>query len=201
MTRPMLAFLLFAGLALTADAALNKGNVAPDFSAQASLGGKTFDFSLSRTLKKGPVVLYFFPAAFTSECNVLAHDFAASHDKFAAAGATVVGVSMDSVDRLNAFSADPDYCGGKIAVAADVDGAIAKSYDLKVLEAPAGGRDTQGTPIAHPLVETITFIVQPDGRIAATVSGKSASANVAAALEVVRKLAPKQMAADAPAHP
>lgn len=197
MTRPLLAFLL-SSLVLTANAALNKGDVAPDFSAQASLGGKTFDFSMGRALDKGPVVLYFFPAAFTSECNILAHEFAASHDQFVAAGATVVGVSMDSIARLNSFSADPNYCGGKIAVAADVDGAIAKSYDLKVLEAPAGGKDTQGAPIAHPLVETITFIVTPDGKIAATVSGKSASATVATALEVVRKLAAKQVAANAP---
>ncbi len=193
MKRLFLAFLLGA-LVLSAEAALTKGDAAPDFKAKASRGGKSFDFSLREALKKGPVVIFFFPAAFTSECNVQAHEFAVSHEKFVAAGATVVGVSLDSIDRLNAFSADPEYCGGKVAVVSDGGGEIAKSYELKVMDAPPGSKDTRGAPIGHGLVESVTFIVQPDGEIAATVKGLSASANVSKALEVVQKLAPRQTA-------
>ena len=88
-------------------AALKQGDTAPDFKAQASLAGKEFTFSLRDALKKGPVVVYFYPAAFTGGCNLQAHTFAENHDKFAAAGASVIGVSLDSIARLNDFSADP----------------------------------------------------------------------------------------------
>lgn len=192
--RHLIAFLFFAVFALSAAAALQEGDVAPDFKALASVGGKASDFSLTDALEKGPVVLYFFSAAFTRECNVQAHEFAASYDKFVAAGARVVGVSIDSIARLNAFSADPESCGGKVAVVADVDSSIAKSYDLKVMEAPPGSKDTRGTPIGHALVESVTFVIRADGRIAAVVRGGSPSSNVAKTLEVVRKLAAKQLA-------
>lgn len=192
--RHLFAFLCFAIFALSATAALQEGDVAPDFKALASVSGKAFDFSLQDALEKGPVVLYFFSAAFTSECNIQAHEFAANYDKFIAAGARVIGVSIDSIARLNAFSADPESCGGKVAVAADVDSRIAKSYDLKVMEAPPGSKDTRGTPIEHALVESVTFVIRPDGRIAAVVRGGSPSSNVAKTLEIVRKLAARQLA-------
>ena len=89
-------------------AALKQGDTAPDFKAQASLAGKEFTFSLRDALKKGPVVVYFYPAAFTGGCNLQAHTFAEDHDKFAAAGASVIGGSLDSISRLNDFSADPN---------------------------------------------------------------------------------------------
>jgi len=85
-------------------AALPVGTTAPDFSTQASLAGKPFAFHLADALKKGPVVLYFYPAAFTSGCTFEAHDFAAATDAFARLGATVIGVSGDSIDTLNRFS-------------------------------------------------------------------------------------------------
>lgn len=194
MLRLLFAFLLSYAIGLPALAALKEGDVAPDFKAQASLGGKAFDFSLREALKKGPVVVYFFPAAFTSGCNIQAHEFAVNHDQFVAAGATVVGVSLDGIARLNAFSADPDYCGGKVAVASDVDGRIAKLYDLRVMAAPAGTKDTRGIPIEHGLVESVTFVVKPDATIAATVADPSPSSHVAKALAAVQKLAAKQMA-------
>jgi hypothetical protein len=65
------------------------------------------------------VVVYFYPSAYTGGCNLEAHTFAVQHEKFLAAGATIVGVSLDDIGRLNTFSADPEYCGGKIAVASD----------------------------------------------------------------------------------
>lgn len=193
MTRFLIACLLSWALALPAAAALKEGDRAPEFEAQASLAGRAFTFSLKEALKKGPVVVYFYPAAFTETCNVQAHQFAANYDKFVAAGATVVGVSLDSIARLNAFSAAPDYCGGKVAVASDADGSIAKSYDLQVQDPPPGTTDTQGNVIEHGLVEQMTFVVAPDGRIAATVTGKSPTANVAKALEAVQRLATKQL--------
>ena len=188
---------LILGLALTAAcvspafAALKVGDTAPDFSAKASLGGKEFTFSLKDALKKGPVVVYFYPSAYTQGCNVQAHTFAVNYDKFTAAGATVVGVSLDNISRLNEFSADPEYCAGKLPVASDESGAIAKSYDLKVREASAGAKDSRGVEIGHGFTERTTFIVTPDGKVAATVGGTGVKPtdNVEQALAAVQKLA------------
>ncbi len=118
-------------LALPAWAALPNGTKAPDFSAEASKGGDTFKFALADALKKGPVVLYFYPAAFTPGCTVEAHEFAEATDKFAALGATVIGVSHDPIDKLQKFSVSE--CRSKFAVAADTDGSIMKSYDAVLL--------------------------------------------------------------------
>jgi peroxiredoxin Q/BCP len=192
MKRPLLALLLAALSVTSAVAALKEGDTAPNFDAQASLAGKAFNFSLKDSLKNGPVVVYFYPSAFTNGCNVQAHGFAVSHDKFAAAGATIVGVSMDSIARLNDFSADPDYCAGKIAVASDADGRISKAYDLAVREAQAGRKDTRGADIDHGYTERTTFVVAPDGRIVATIGGLAPAANVARTLEAVQKLAAAQ---------
>lgn len=181
--------LLAASLTLSAHAALKEGDTAPAFSAPASLAGKTFSFSLREALRRGPVVVYFYPSAYTGGCNVQAHTFAIHHDEFAAAGASIVGVSLDSIARLNDFSADPDYCAGKIAVASDVDGRIARAYDLSVRDAVAGRKDTRGADIDHGYAERTTFIVTPDGKVAATVGGLAPGANVERALEAVRKLA------------
>jgi peroxiredoxin Q/BCP len=193
MTRFLLGCLLSWAISLPATAALKEGDTAPDFETQASLAGKAFNYSLREALKKGPVVVYFYPAAFTGVCNIQAHQFAANYEKFVAAGATVVGVSLDSIDRLKAFSADPDACGGKVTVASDSDGRIAKSYDLRVEDPPPGVTDTQGYMIEHGLVEQVTFVVAPDGKIAATIGEGSPTANVAKALEAVQKLATKQL--------
>lgn len=181
--------LLTIGGAPMALAALGVGGTAPDFSARASLAGKPFDFKLAEALKKGPVVVYFYPSAYTGGCNLQAHTFAVNHEKFAAAKATVIGVSLDSIDRLNKFSADPEYCGGKVPVASDPDGKIAKSYDLAVREGKAGMKDTQGNEIDHGFAERTTFIVQQDGKIAATISGAKPDENVQQSLVEVQKLA------------
>jgi len=161
---------MFLGLALSTLcglpvlAALKVGDNAPDFSARASLAGKEFNFSLKKALKKGPVVVYFYPSAYTKGCDLEAHTFAQEKEKFDAAGATIIGVSADSIERLNAFSADPQYCAGKVAVASDSDGAIARSYDLKASEAKPGIKDTRGVEIDHAFTERTTFIVKPDGK-------------------------------------
>lgn len=202
MIRLLLGCLLSWVIALPGMAALKEGDKAPDFKAEASLSGKRFAFSLYEALKKGPVVVYFYPAAYTNTCNVQAHQFAANYEKFVAAGAMVVGVSLDSIERLNAFSAEPDYCGGKVTVASDADGSIAKSYDLSVQEAPAGTTDTQGHPIEHGLVEPFTFVIATDGTIADTMGDGPPAANVAKALKAVQRLATKQLtkAQELPRH-
>jgi thioredoxin-dependent peroxiredoxin len=185
--RLLLSCLVSAAICVPAYAALKQGDAAPDFSAQASLAGKEFKFSLKDALKKGPVVVYFYPSAYTQGCNVQARTFSVNQEKFAAAGATVVGVSLDSIARLNQFSADPEFCAGKFAVASDADGAIAKSFDLNVRQAP-GMKDTKGQAIDHGLAERTTFVLSKDGKIAATIGGMSPTDNVMKALEAVEQL-------------
>ena len=181
-------------MALSAQAALKEGDTAPDFNAQASLAGKSLNFSLKEALKKGPVVVYFYPSAYTNGCNLQAHSFAVNYEQFAAAGASIVGVSLDNIARLNVFSADPDYCAGKFPVASDENGKISKAYDLTVREAAPGKKDTRGNEINHGFAERTTFIVTPDGKIAAAIGGLKAKENVDEALEVVQRLAGLQPA-------
>jgi thioredoxin-dependent peroxiredoxin len=118
-----------AGIALCApaSAALPNGTKAPDFTLQATLGGNVFTFSLADALKKGPVVLYFYPAAFTKGCTIEAHDFADAIDQYKALNATVIGVSHDQLDTLQKFSVSE--CRSKFAVAADTDQVVEKQYD------------------------------------------------------------------------
>jgi peroxiredoxin Q/BCP len=186
--RLLLASVLSFAFLLPAEAALKSGDAAPDFDAQASLAGKASGYSLKEALKKGPVVVYFYPSAYTSGCNVQAHAFAVNNEKFAAAGASIIGVSLDSITRLNDFSKDPEYCNSKFPVASDADGRIAKSYDLAVKEGRAGLKDTRGVDIDHGFAERTTFVVSPDGKVAATIGGMSPQDNVAKALEAVQSL-------------
>ena len=188
MKRVLLSVVLAAAVAVPAFAALKQGDAAPDFKAQASLAGKEFTFSLKDALKKGPVVVYFYPSAYTGGCNIQAHTFSENHDKFAAAGATIIGVSLDKIATLNQFSADPEYCAGKLPVASDIDGKIAKSFDLKVMDARPGMKNTKGDEIDHGFAERTTFIVLPDGKISATIGGVAPAENVAKALEAVQQL-------------
>jgi peroxiredoxin len=181
--------LLPAVFALPVMAALPEGHPAPDFQAQASLAGKAFNYTLEEALKKGPVVVYFYPSAYTGGCNLQAHSFAVNHEKFAAAGASIVGVSLDSIERLNDFSADPNYCASKFPVASDADGKISGNYDIAVKAAAPGKTDSRGVEINHGFAERTTFVVTPNGKIAATLGGLKPEENVAKALEIVEKLA------------
>jgi len=189
MKKFLLGCLLTTAFTLPAVAALKEGDAAPDFQTQASLAGKAFNYSLKDALKTGPVVVYFYPSAYTGGCNIQAHTFAVNTEKFAAAGATIIGVSLDSIERLNDFSADPEYCAGKVAVASDKDGSIAKAYDLVVKEAAAGKKDSRGVDIDHGFAERTTFIVTPEGKIVATIGGIKPAENVEKALEAVQQLA------------
>jgi peroxiredoxin len=98
--------------------------------------------------------------------------------------------SLDNIQRLNQFSADPDYCAGKFPVASDADGSIAKSYELNVKQI-AGLKDTKGNEVDHGLAERTTFVVTPDGKIAATIGGMKPDENVMKALETVQQLKAK----------
>jgi peroxiredoxin len=113
--------------ATPAFATLQTGVTAPDFSTMATLGGKEFSFHLADALKKGPVVLYFYPAAFTPGCTTEAHEFADAVPQFAALHATVIGVSMDGITKLDKFSVLE--CRSKFPVASDASGSISHSYD------------------------------------------------------------------------
>jgi peroxiredoxin len=188
--RRPLALLALALPLASAHAALVVGDRAPTFEAPASLAGKAFNYSLVDTLRRGPVVVYFYPSAYTGGCNLEAHTFAVQQEKFTAAGASIVGVSLDDIGRLNTFSADPDYCGGKIAVASDPDGRIARSYALAVRDAVPGRKDTRGVQIDHGFAERSTFVITPDGRVAAAFDGLSPVENVEHALAAVQRLAP-----------
>lgn len=183
----LFGLLAAAAIALPALAALEAGDTAPHFEARASLAGKSFDFSLHDALEDGPVVVYFYPSAYTQGCNIQAHEFAEAMDEFTAAGASVIGVSLDSIERLNDFSADPEYCADKLAVASDANGAIARSYDLDVRDGREGATDTRGIEIGHGFAERVTFIVTPDGKIAETIGGVSPMENVHKSLEAVRR--------------
>ncbi|MGS0743330.1 peroxiredoxin [Glaciimonas sp. GG7] len=131
-------------------AALKDGDKAPDFSTQASLGGKVFTYSLTDELKKGPVVLYFYPAAFSKGCTIEAHLFADATDKYKALGATVIGVSNDSIDTLNKFSVSE--CRSKFAVAADTTQSIMKSYDSVLLSKTS-------------YADRVSYVITPDSKI------------------------------------
>ena len=155
-------------------AALKPGDPAPDFSAQASLGGSVFTFSLSAALKKGPVVLYFYPAAFTTGCTIEAHDFAAATDTYRALGATVIGVSHDNIDTLNKFSVSE--CRSKFAVAADTDQKIMKSYDAVLAAKPE-------------YADRVSYVIAPDGHIIYAYQSLNPEKHVANTLEALRKWA------------
>jgi len=179
------AFLpLFVGaLASTgALAALPNGTPAPDFTAQASLAGKPFTFSLAEALKQGPVVLYFYPAAFTSGCTVEAHNFAEATEKFKELGATVIGVSHDDIETLNKFSVSE--CRNKFAVAADADKKIMKAYDAQLFLKPDWAKRT-------------SYVIAPTGEILYSYNSLNPDKHVANTMAAVKKWAEEHKAKSA----
>jgi peroxiredoxin len=187
--RSVITFLAASALAASQTfAALPEGAPAPEFQAPASLAGSQFTYSLKEMLKKGPVVVYFYPSAFTGGCNLEAHTFALNKAKFDSIGVSIIGVSLDDIARLNSFSADSNYCAGKIAVASDSSGDIAKRYDLHIHPAASGLKDTRGVEIDHGFAERTTFLVNTDGKIFASIGGISPAENVDKTLEAARQL-------------
>jgi thioredoxin-dependent peroxiredoxin len=177
----MKKLLLFSALSLAlcagaAKAALKPGDLAPDFKAQAALGGADFTFSLAEALKKGPVVLYFYPKSFTRGCTIEAHEFAENYDNFAAAGASLVGVSYDPIEVQREFSTKE--CRDKFPVAADPSLSVISAYDAKRLKPGANG-DT--------VADRISYVIVPDGKVAFALTDSNPSLHVEGALAFVRK--------------
>lgn len=173
MSRPLLVTAVMAAvLTAPAMAALQVGANAPDFKAPASLGGKVFDFNLGDALKKGPVVLYFYPAAFTKGCTIEAHDFAAAIDQYKKLGATVIGVSHDTIDTLNRFSVSE--CRSKFPVAADPALNVAKAYDAVLPQNPAYANRT-------------SYVIVPGGKIIYTYTDLNPSQHVANTLQALQQ--------------
>ncbi len=166
--------MLLAVFASQANAALEIGAIAPNFTAPASIGGTVFTFTLADALKKGPVVLYFYPAAFTKGCTIEAHEFADAVDEYKALGATVIGVSHDNIDKLNQFSVSE--CRSKFAVAADPKGVVINEYDASMRAKPE-------------LADRISYVIAPDGKVLYEYASLDPEKHVANTLEAVKKYA------------
>jgi thioredoxin-dependent peroxiredoxin len=171
--RRFLATLTVALLAasLPALAALSVGSKAPDFTLQATKGGNAFAFNLADALKKGPVVLYFYPAAFTTGCTIEAHEFADAIDQYHALDATVIGVSHDPLDKLQKFSTSE--CRSKFAVAADTDQTVEKAYDAVLAQHPQYANRT-------------SYVIAPDGTIVYTYTSLDPSLHVSNTLTALK---------------
>jgi peroxiredoxin len=174
MVRQILTTLALAALAAApASAALPDGVKAPDFTLEATKGGNVFTFHLADALKKGPVVLYFYPAAFTPGCTLEAHDFADAIDKYHALHATVIGVSHDPLDKLQKFSVSE--CRSRFAVAADTDQVVEKEYDAVLALAPKYANRT-------------SYVIAPDGTIYYSFTDLQPGRHVANTLDALKRL-------------
>jgi peroxiredoxin Q/BCP len=168
-----LSVLVVAAFAVpAARAALPDGSKAPDFTAEASLAGNTYTFSLADALKKGPVVLYFYPAAFTPGCTIEAHDFAKAMPEFRALGATVIGVSHDPIAKLQRFSVSE--CRKQFPVASDASGAIMKEYDAVLTRFPR-------------YADRTSYVIAPDGTILYSYTNLNPADHVANTMAVVKR--------------
>lgn len=155
-----------------ATSALPVGAKAPDFTTRGALAGRLFTLTLSHQLRKGPVVLYFFPAAFTPGCTAEAHEFAEASARFRAAGATVIGLSADPVDKLAKFSVEE--CRSKFAVAsAGPD--IIKAYDVAL-------------PLRLGMSNRTSYVIAPTGRIVYAHSAMSYQDHVKNTLAAVESM-------------
>lgn len=162
----------FATTSSSAFAALKPGDPAPVFKTPAALAGQAFDFDMAEALKKGPVVLYFFPKAFTRGCTVEANAFAEATPAFAALGATVIGISHDSIDTLKRFSREE--CRDKFAVGSDPKARTIKAYDAGSLMPGMASR--------------ISYVVGRDGKIAFAHEGSNPLEHVEATMRAVKRL-------------
>ncbi|MGA9852980.1 MAG: peroxiredoxin [Gammaproteobacteria bacterium] len=168
----LVAILIGAIAAPSAFASLKVGTKAPLFTAEATLGGKVYGFSLADALKKGPVVLYFYPAAFTKGCTIEAHDFAEAMDKYHALGATVIGVSHDNIATLKKFSVSA--CRSKFPVAADTNHEIMHSYDAVM-------------PQHSEYANRTSYVIAPDGTIIYTYTNINPDQHVANTLAALKR--------------
>ncbi|OYY70067.1 peroxiredoxin [Sphingomonas sp. 28-63-12] len=177
------AFPLFAGLAMAAAApalaSLAPGAKAPDFTTRGATAGRISTVNLKAALKKGPVVLYFFPAAFTPGCSAEARAFAEAIPEFTKAGATVIGMSADPVDILADFSAKD--CAGKFMVAS-AGPAVVNGYDVS-LGRTVTGPDGQ----ARAITARTSYVITPAGIIYYVHSDMSYADHVRNTLDAVKR--------------
>ena len=174
-TLAALSAIAIAAMATPAAAQLKAGATAPDFTAPAYLAGQPFTYKLSDALKKGPVVVYFFPAAHTQGCNVEAHLFSEAIDQFKAANATVIGVTAGNLDQLADFSKETEHCGGKFPVASDPGAKIAKSYDATLMVRPGWSSRT-------------SYVISKNGQVADVYSSLDPTDHVANTLAAVKAI-------------
>jgi len=167
--------LVFLGLCLPAWAGLKPGDPAPDFTTQAAVGGKDFTFSLASALKRGPVVLYFYPKSFTRGCTIEAHEFAEAADSFAEAGATLIGMSKDTIETQKKFSTEE--CRDKFPVAADPEASVIHAYDASRITPTASG-DT--------IADRISYVIAPDGKVIYAYSDSKPDKHIENTLAIVR---------------
>ena len=160
---------------LDARAALKPGDAAPDFALPAAIGGKDFNFVLAEQQKKGLVVLYFYPKSFTRGCTIEAHEFADHHDDFAAAGASLLGVSADAIEVQRDFSAKE--CRDKFPIGADPNLSTIKAYDAK-REKPTASGDG--------VADRISYVIA-DGKIVFALVDPNPINHVASTLKFVRE--------------
>ncbi|MDM0020248.1 peroxiredoxin [Variovorax saccharolyticus] len=168
-----------AALAAPAFAALDIGDPVPKFTATAALGGKTFRYSLADALAKGPVVVYFFPAADSRDCSLEAHAFAEAIDQFAALGATVIGVSADDIDTLAKFSVKS--CQSRFPVASDESKTVIEGFDALMQTRPD-------------FANRLSYVITPNGKVAYFYQNLNPDKHVERMLNAVRAL-PKATAA------
>jgi thioredoxin-dependent peroxiredoxin len=173
MNRRMMLGTLIALPTFPVFAGLEVGALAPEFTLQAVKGGDVYRFSLREALAEGPVVLYFFPAAFSEGCSIEAHTFAESIEGFRSAGATVLGVSSDDIATLTNFS--KQACQGKFPVASDSNQHVIKSYDAVMQTRPE-------------YATRVSFVIAQDRRIAYTYKNLEPTKHVARTLDAVRQL-------------
>ncbi len=169
----MAAALAAVALGSAADAAMQPGETAPAFTIPAAKGGKVFTFDLAAALKKGPVVLYFYPKSFTSVCTLEAHAFADAMPQFAAAGASVIGVSADGIETQQEFSSKE--CRDTFPVGADPSLDVARAYDV-ALAIPGTGMG---------FANRVSYVIAPDGHILEEHADSGAESHIATALAAV----------------
>lgn len=169
-------WLLASLIAPAAQAALKVGDAAPNFKTPAAVAGKAFDFDMAAALKKGPVVLYFFPKAFTQGCTLEAHAFAEATPQFTAMGATVVGMSHDDIDTLKKFSTEA--CRDQFAVASDPKAQTIKAYDAAIAANLA-------------MASRISYVVGQDGKVKFALVSSDPLAHVQQTEAAVKKLTGK----------
>ncbi|QAY94328.1 peroxiredoxin [Methylovirgula ligni] len=175
--KSFIASLMLVGLLATpAWAALKPGDAAPGFTVQAAVGGKDFTFSLAQALKKGPVVLYFYPKSFTRGCTIEAHEFAEAAADFTAAGASLIGISKDTIETQRKFSTEA--CRDKFPVAADPDLSVIRAYD-SLRTAPTATGET--------FADRISYVIAPGGRIIYAYSDPSPDKHIRNTLAAVRQ--------------